>query len=415
MVQGKRLSIFLRQPAAGEFRAVARILCRFGLSVIVVGAILLSAAAVPALQPAYIKGSIFSAFDNAIVYNAVIKTSSGILSRAPSGTFSLRLPPGVYTLLCEAPGYTANILGGVRATPGQTALVTLWLVPAGTPTCTLRGRLLDGSSFNAIARGLVTVDVGGAALSDDDGYFSMLVPSGTAVITAGAQGYATKTARPVALRAGRVERVVIYLKKKHADTVTVTGLVKNACTSEKIGTGSITSFSAATAVARNGTYELAIETGPTTMLATAPGYQYAVRTGSFRNVLLPPVANISLLPSKNGFGSVRGTVLGSEDGLPCDNAKIVSNTGAVGYTDAAGDFQIYTSVCTTSITVSHEQFVQKQFPVTVNSGTVTTVSLTLDPVAEASSPSIAGGPYRPAERCVVVPDDPLQLWMLEEE
>jgi len=336
------------------------------------------------LQPAFIKGSVLSAFDNAVIYNAVLKTSTGLVQKAPSGSFSFRLPPGVYTLLCEAPGFTANILGGVQATPGQTALVTLWLVPASTATCTLNGRLMDSGSFKPVARGLITADLGGAALSDDNGFFSIIMPSGTAQLTAGAQGYETKTTRPVVLRAGRTERVVLYLKQKNSKKLSLTGLVKNVCNGEKLGAATIMSCVATTTVARNGTYELPIESGPTTILATAPGYLYAIRTGSFREIFLPPVLNLNLLPARNGFGLVEGLVVAADDGSPCDNAKIISSTGAVSFTNAAGFFRLYTSVCTTSITVSHDQYAQKQVPVGVNSGTVTTVSLTLDPVPPAS-------------------------------
>jgi len=349
--------------------------------VTLLGIALLYATPSPALQPAYVNGAVFSAFDNSLIYNAVIKTTTGLTYRTVAGTFTLRVPPGVYNFICEAPGYTTNFLGGIRATPGSTALVTLWLVPSSTPTCIVEGKLCDASSFSPIADGIIAADLGGAATTDADGYFSMIVPSGTASFTVGAAGYATKITQSLALRPGHTERVIIYLKKKRSDTMTATGLVKNQCSGEKLASARLFSFTGTAVSDKNGTFSLPLETGPSMLIASAPGFQYGMRAVTFTGYIIPPIVSLNLLPSKNGFGLVRGTVLNAHDGMPCENVKIISNTGAISFTDSAGRFKIYTSTCTSYLTITGDQFIPKTLPVSVNAGAITTVSVSVEPAA----------------------------------
>ena len=338
-----------------------------------------------ALQPAFVKGAVFSAYDNSLIYNVTIKTSSGLTYNAPTGSFSLKLPPGVYDFICEAPGFTSNLISGIRATPGSTAIVTFRLVPSSSPTCVLQGNLYDASSFRPIPNGIVFADIGGIAMTNESGYFSMIMPSGSAVLTAGALEYTTKTTRRIDLRPGRTERIFIYLKKKNSRTILTTGIVKSQCTSEKIKSAHLVSTVSATSSDSNGTFSLPIESGPTILIASAPGYQYVARTVSFSGYIFPPVLSLNLLPSKDGFGLIVGSLINSVDGSPCDGVKIVSSTGSISFSDENGRFQIYTSTCTSYVTVVSDRFVQKDIPVSVHPGSITTVSVSLDPILNVSS------------------------------
>lgn len=337
-----------------------------------------------ALQPAFVKGAVFSAYDNSLIYNVTIKTSSGLTYKATSGSYSLKLPPGVYDFIFEAPGFTSNLISGIKATPGSTALVTIWLVPSSSPTCVLQGKLYDASSFQPISNGIVFADIGGVATTDDSGYFSMIMPSGTAVLTAGAFGYTTKSTRPINLRPGRTERVIIYLKKKNSRTITATGLVKNLCTGEKIKSSHLFSTASAASSDSNGTFSLPIESGPTIIIASAAGYQYAAHAVSFSGYIFPPILSMNLLRSKDGFGLIVGILSNSTDGSPCSGVKIVSNTGSISFSDENGRFKMYTSICTSYVTVVSDRFIQKDIPVSVYPGSITSLSVSLDPASPDS-------------------------------
>ena len=58
-----------------------------------------------ALQPTFIRGTIFDAFDNTVINSATISTTSGLSTVSSSGSFYLRVPPNVYTLIVSSPGY----------------------------------------------------------------------------------------------------------------------------------------------------------------------------------------------------------------------------------------------------------------------------------------------------------------------
>ncbi|MCX8044256.1 MAG: carboxypeptidase-like regulatory domain-containing protein [Desulfobacterota bacterium] len=338
-----------------------------------------------ALQPAFIRGTVFSAYDNSIINNALLKTSTGLTYKIGMGSFSLRLPPGIYNIIVEAPGFIGNCVGGVWATPGATAVVNMWLIPSSSPTCVLRGKLLSIDAFEPIANGIITVDRGGLAVTSDNGEFSMIVPSGIVILSASASGFTTKTTRPITLRPGRTERVLIYLSPKHSDTTSVTGLIKNQCTGEKIDAAFLFTHMGTAVSDNSGTFSLPLESGASTVIATAPGYQYDVHTAWFSSYY-PSIISVGLLPSKKGFGLIWGTIINNLDGTPCADVKIVSNTGAISYSDASGQFRLYTSVCTTYITVSGNYYIQKKIPVSVSPGLATGVTIFLDP--QSSSPVV---------------------------
>jgi len=337
-----------------------------------------------ALQPAFIKGTVSSAYDNALLYNAVIETSTGISAQTSSGYFYFRVPPNFYNIIISAPGYTANMLSGILASPGQTANVNIWLVPASTTTGYLEGRILDAANFKPIKSAFIAVDLGGAAVSDNNGYFNMQVPSGTATITASATSFASKTIQQLFLRPERTERIVIYLKKKRTHTVTITGLVKNACSGEKLSGAQIMTATGDFAVSNNGTYSLEIESGPSTVIATAQGYQYAYKTGSFAGYFFPSIVNMNLLPLEKSFGLLRGNIKDALSGAALAEAKIVSDTGSISFSGSDGAFKLYTSTCTSYITVSKSGFNPKQVSLAVTPGSATFVRVALEPADNAT-------------------------------
>lgn len=351
--------------------------CRIWMFAAILLLLLSSRAA--ALQPAFIKGTVCSAYDNSLLYNAVIETNTGISARTSSGSFYFRVPPNFYNIIISAPGYKTNMLSGILASPGQTAIVNICLIPSSTTQGYLEGRILDAASFKPVNGAFIGVDLGGAAVSDDNGYFNMRVPSGTAIVTAAAPSYASKTIQQLTIRSGRTARIVIYLKKKNFHTVAITGLVKNVCTGEKLTDARVLSVTGDFDISSNGSYSLDIESGPSTVIATAQGYQYAYRTGSYFGYFFPAIVNMNLLPSKKSFGLVRGNIHDTLSGDALDGARIASDTGAISFSNSDGSFKLYTSTCTSYITVSKTGFTSAQLSLAVTPGSSSYISIGLDP------------------------------------
>lgn len=382
----------LRAAGCPQQTRAATAWCALGLACLLLALLPQRAAA---LQPAFIKGSVYSAYDNALLYTAVIETTNGLSTKTSSGSFSFRVPPNVYSFIISAPGYTTNMLTGILASPGQTATVNIWLVPSSTTTGFLEGRIVDAASFKPVTGAFIAVDLGGAGVSDDNGFFRMTVPSGTAAITAAAPSYASKTVQNISLRPERTERIVLYLKKKRSRSVTITGLVKNTCSGEKLSNAQILTMTGDFAVTSNGAYSLDIESGPSTIIAAAQGYQYAYRSGPFSNYFFPSILNINLLPSIKSFGLLLGTIRNALDRSPVPDARIVSNTDAISFSGPDGSFRLYTSSCTSYITVTAPGFDRKQFPVAVTPGSFATVTVPLEPLSTSAATAGAADNRRP--------------------
>jgi hypothetical protein len=61
-----------------------------------------------AIQPAFIKGTILNTYNNSVISDATISTTTGLSITASSGTFFLRMPPNVYDIIVSAHGYYSN-------------------------------------------------------------------------------------------------------------------------------------------------------------------------------------------------------------------------------------------------------------------------------------------------------------------
>lgn len=332
------------------------------------------------LQPTFIQGTVYSAYDNSIVQNATITTTTGVTAKASSGSFSLRVPPNVYDIIVASPGYNSNLLSGILAAPGQIATVNMWLIPSSTETGYLVGKVVNASTRNPVARAFIATNLGGIALSNNDGYFTMITPSGTAQVTVASEGLISQKLDEVVIEPRKPKRIFVYLRPAASQTFSVEGVLKNLCTGEKIDNGRIVAPTGTIALSSNGSYSLKLNSNAAALLASAEGYQYAYTTATLFPLPFPAIINFNLLPSKNGYGAIQGTITDAVTFEPLPAVRIEADTGAISFSKDDGKFILYTSACTSSVMTSKNGYVQSRSPVSVSFNSVSTLQLSLDPL-----------------------------------
>ena len=338
-----------------------------------------------AILPSFIRGTVYNAHDGTLINSATIAVSSALSTSTSNGTFSVRVPPNVYDIIVSSNGYRANLISGVHAAPGQTATVNIWLIPSSTSSAILEGKVLDSVTGSGVASAFVITDVGGLALTDNNGSFSMSSPSGTSEITVAANTYSTKIQQSVVLTPNRKREIIIYLSPSSLGYAPVSGTVRDACVGTTLQNARICtpgeeiSFSD-----ENGMYASSSSAGLSTLLASADEHQFV-----YKNIFLYPVIgnsrlNINLFPSKNGYGLLKGIVYDDVNSLPVAGARLETDTGDIGYSNDDGSYVLYTSFCSTSVAVSHEGFVDEKVLFTIPAGTPLLLDIPLDPLASVS-------------------------------
>ncbi len=337
-----------------------------------------------AIEPSLIKGTVYSSYNNAVINGAIISTTTGIATKTSAGAFFLRVPPNLYDIYVSAPGYSSNLLTGIHAAPGQTAIVDLRITPSSTETAYLEGRIFNFSSKKPINRAFIATDIGGLATSDENGAFQMLTPSGFSDISVAAPGFTSKTIRNIMISPDSNNNIVVYLHKAPVSNVTVSGVLKNRCSGLIINDARVVSQTGQSSLTDIANYSVNTAIGFTSLIASAPDYQF-----SFKNITLYPFPesariDIELLPSKNGFGLIRGVITDFITQEPVGEVKLVTDTGAISYSKHDGTYEVYTSYCTSSMTAQKQGFATMKIELFVNQGFPTTANLPLEPLGNIS-------------------------------
>jgi hypothetical protein len=353
--------------------------------ILLAGALLLvSVFPAHAIQPAFIKGTVFNTFNSLLVTGATIYTANGVSTAASNGAFVLRVPPGIYTIVATAPASNANLLSGIPATPGNIAVVNIGITPASTPLGYVEGYIVRSSDGEGIQGALITTDLGGATISSGrDGSFRLPSPSGTANLVVSADGFSSKQVENYPVYPYITTNISIDLNPAPAAQTAIKGIVKDACTGIRINDAVITSNSGEIATSADGFYSIETPLGLSTIIVSADGYQFASQT-FFLGPFATKTYDFSLSPTINGFGSVRGSITSSETGEPIAGVRIEGDTGVVSSSRQDGTYTLYTSICTTTLYASRSGYLPVLIPVTVGKGIVTTRNFSMTPLGKIS-------------------------------
>lgn len=339
---------------------------------------LLSAA--DALQPSFISGTVRSAFNNTLIPSSTVITTSGYFASAPSGLFHITVPPNIYSIIVSAQGFSSNIHSGIFATPGQTFNAETWLTPASRELSYIQGRVIDLKTGNPIENALIVSRHGDAAITDQAGAFSMTAETGKTTLTAFAKGFSSKKAVDLTLRPFTIKQVLFYLEDAPVFAAQVSGTIRNACTGERIPNASLLSPDGKVIVAEDGFYAVDLPSGLSTLIATAPGFQFRHRTIELVP-FIPYIINFDMIPADTGFGKVTGTISNALTGETLQDARVETDTGHYTYTRSDGRYALYTSTCASFIQVSKQGFMNKRDSVSVAYGISVSKNMTLRPLA----------------------------------
>ena len=352
----------------------------FFLAVKAVLLVLFCSNATEAIQPTVIKGTIYNTHTRSVVSGATIDTATGLSANASSGAFFLRVPPNVYDIIVSAPGFCSNILSGIPTSPGQTQTVDIWLTPASNQSGSIEGRVVSLQTRDAVSGAIAATDLGGITVTDEAGYFKMTTPSGLASVTFAARGFRTRTFDNISVLPNRTRRIVVYLETSPPGKVTVSGIIRNACTGSKITDARVVSSGSEIDYSSDGSYSLETASGESTLFFSAPGYQFAYRTVSLYAAQRALTLHIALVPSANGSGMVKGTVSGCLQHEPLEDVRFATDTGSISFSGENGTYAIYTSLCSSRVAAQKDGFKSTAFQISPSNANPFVADFCLEPL-----------------------------------
>jgi hypothetical protein len=268
---------------------------------------------------------------------------------------------------------------GILATPGKIATTSLGLSPSSTRTGYVRGRVIQSGSGDGIQDALLLTDLGGAAISyDRDGNFLLPSPAGIATITVTAAGYASKIIKNYRVYPLFPITLTVVLAKAPPATITMSGIIRDACTGVRINNAIITANAGETALSSDGFYSIDVLPGNATILVSADGYNFSFMT-KFAVFPRQQIIDFELTPSRNGTGLVEGIVVDSDTGAPLRGVRVDANTGSITYTKKDGTYKLYTSICASSIAASLKGYAAQVKPVSIQQGAEAKLDFSLSP------------------------------------
>lgn len=346
--------------------------------------LLFSISSAYAIQPAFIKGTVFNTFSSTLVNGATISTANGVSAAASNGAYVLRVPPSIYTIIATAPGSTANLLSGIPATPGNIAVVNLGITSSSTPVGYVEGHIVRSSNGEGIQGALITTDLGGATISSGrDGSFRLASPSGSANLVISADGFSSKQIKNYPVYAYITTNLSVGLNTAPAAQIAVKGTIKDACTGIRIDNAVIISNSGDISTSSDGFYSIDTPIGLSTIIVSADGYQFSSRTFFLGPFSTKPY-DFSLFPTSNGTGLIRGLITDSITGAPIAGARLEDDIGGISSSSNDGTYKVYASVCTTALYISRSGYVPAVKPVSVIKGAVTTLDFSMVPLGSIS-------------------------------
>ena len=234
-------------------------------------------------------GSIAGTVTNAAgsgIANAIISYSGGASTAITnsSGSYTLTVPLGSYSVTATATGYQSVIQQGVSVAAGVSTALNFVLRQTGTISGTV-----TNSAGTVIANATISYSGGSTtATTNSSGSYTLSVASGTYSVTAVAAGYLSSTQQNVTVATGGTTTVNFSLVPS---TGTISGTVINTV-GAGIASATISYSGGATTATTNssGAYTLSVAPGTYSVTATAAGYpsstqqNVAVSTGTTTTV-----------------------------------------------------------------------------------------------------------------------------------
>ena len=337
-----------------------------------------------AIQPAFIKGTIFNTFSSTLVTGATIATANGVSTAASNGAYVLRVPPSIYTLIATAPDSSANLLSGIPATPGNIAQVNFGITPASTPVGYVAGYVIKSSAGEGVQGALISTDLGGATISSGrDGSFRLPSPSGVVTITFSADGFTSKQVKKYTIYPYVTTNLNVELNTAPAARIAVKGIIKDACTGIRINDAIILSNAGEISASSDGFYSIDTPLGLSTLIVSADGYQFSSQT-FFLSPFSVKTYDFSLIPTTNGTGLIRGLITNRDTGTPVSGVRVEADNGAASFSTKDGTYKLYSSICTTTLFASRKGLVPVLKSVSIGKGTVTTLNFSMQPLGTIS-------------------------------
>jgi uncharacterized membrane protein len=323
-----------------------------------------------ALTPATygtIAGTVTNATSGAAISGATV-TAGGITTTTDdSGTYSIIIAPGTYTVEASATGYNTDS-ASVTVISGGTVPQHFPLTPA-TPG-TITGMVTDATSGAAISGAIVTAG-GITTTTDASGTYGIIIAPGTYTVEASATGYNTVSASLTVISGWTV---IQYFHLTPAPG-TIAGTVTDVNSAAPISGATVTAGLKTTTTDTSGNYIITIDPGPYTVTASATGYN----TDS-ASVIVTSGGTVTqdfhLTPAP---GTIAGTVTDVNSAAPISGATIKAGLKTT-TTDTSGNYIITIDPGPYTVIASATGYNTASSSVTVTSGGTVTRDFALIPV-----------------------------------
>jgi len=360
-----------------------------------------------AIQPAYIKGSISSSYNNSLIPGAGITTTTGVSTYTTARKFSFVVPPDIYRIIFSAPGYKSNFISGIPANPGQTTNIDILLSPASTVTGYLKGKITDKTSGKPIKNAYVMSNLGGISVTDEDGLFNMATPSGVNSLTVCADDFESAIPAPTQILPIITTTMNVQLAPHNNDEVIITGTITDQCTGAIITDADIICLNGKVDSAKDGTFTIKAPSGLTTVIVSASGYQFSYKSLKTLPLSMANELDFTLVPNKNNFGLIKGLITDSLTGNPISDVELTTDTGEISFSNIIGQYKVYAPICSSNITASKTGYADLVIPATFLYGISVTIDINLDPLATLSGEITDGMDGHKVKGAQVTIDDTL--------
>lgn len=139
---------------------------------------------------ATVSGQVIDAETTLPIQGAQVSTNDGTSALTDeSGEYTMTLDSGIYTFTAQSEGYMPQSLSNIEIISGTYA-IDFSLEPI---TATLTGQVLASILLEPIPGAFVSVQGGPSMLTDDNGYYTFTLTSGTYTLTAQEPGYLPQT------------------------------------------------------------------------------------------------------------------------------------------------------------------------------------------------------------------------------
>ena len=347
--------------------------------------VLLGSAVWPAnaIDTGIITGTVTNSYTGAAIPGATVTVGSITTTTDNSGSYTVEVASGTYTVTASADGYNAGSINLAVAT-GTTVSGNLALTPVSAPPGKITGTVTDSVSRAAIPGATVTAG-GITATTDFSGSYAIEISSGTYTVTAIAGGY-NSSSTDVTVTPGATATAYFTLTPvTTSSTGKITGTVTDSYSGAAISGATVTAGGITAITDSSGSYTIEIAGGTYTLRASADGYI----AGSIGVAVIPGTTasgNLALTPVSAPPGKITGTVTDSNSGAAISGATVTAGS-ITATTDFSGNYIIETASGTYTVTASANGYNTSSTSVTVTPGATATAYLALTPASTTETPT----------------------------